>query len=59
MKRKNTGSIVFSTNPDFAFEAEQEQEKTTLPANQQQLKIWIDSKGWKGKTATIVEGFIF
>ena len=58
MKRKNKNGIVFSTDPNFQFETEQEQEKITLPVNKQQLRIWIDSKGRKGKTATIVEGFI-
>ena len=58
MKRKKRGGIVFSTNPDFEYEIEPEQEAVTLPAKRQQLRIWIDSKGRKGKEVTVVKGFI-
>lgn len=57
MKRKSADGIVFSTNPDFKFENETDQEKATLHPGQQQLRIWIDAKGRRGKTVTIVKGF--
>ena len=58
MKRKNAGGIVYSTDPDFDFDNQSDHEEITLPAHQQQLKLKIESKGRKGKTVTLVEGFI-
>ncbi|MBN2482121.1 MAG: translation initiation factor [Bacteroidales bacterium] len=55
---KKEGGIVFSTNPDFKYETASQHEAETLPANRQQLRIWIESKGRKGKTVTIVKGFV-
>ncbi len=56
-KRKN---IVYSTNPDFKYEYEKDgEEKTTLSPNQQNLKVYLDSKAKKrGKQATLVSGFV-
>lgn len=50
--------MVYSTNPDFVFESESDPEEATLPAHQQQLRLKIESKGRKGKTVTVVEGFV-
>lgn len=58
MKRKKSDGIVYSTNPDFAFQHDADPVETTLPANQQQLRIRIESKGRKGKKVTVVEGFV-
>ena len=56
--KKNLGAAtVYSTNPDFKFETE-EDETETLPNNKQQLIVSIDKKQRKGKTVTLVEGFI-
>jgi len=49
--------MVFSTNPDFMQASEPEEEEVTPPPNRQQLRIRIDSRGRKGRTVTIVEGF--
>jgi translation initiation factor 1 len=57
MKKRNTDGIVYSTNPDFDFQQGTDSWETTLPAHQQQLRIKIESKGRKGKTVTLVEGF--
>jgi len=57
MNKKKRDGIVYSTNPDFQYEQE-EPVRETLPAAQQQLYIWIDSKGRKGKTVSLVRGFI-
>ncbi len=54
-KRKN---IVYSTNPDYQFQDDNLDDVETLEPNQQNLKVWIDSKQRGGKTATIVRGFI-
>lgn len=56
-KNKNRSGIVFSTNPDFTYRQEGEQEVETLPPQQQNLKVLLDRlKG--GKQATVVTGFI-
>ena len=48
--------MVYSTNPDFELQYEDEQ-IATLPANQQTLKICID-KHRSGKIAVIIKDFI-
>ena len=49
--------FVYSTDPDFRFENEQEQAAETLPAKQQKLRIRLETKHRGGKTVTLVEGF--
>ena len=50
--------MVYSTNPDFQFETEEEEEVETLPKNQQKLRIRIEKNGRKGKTVTLITNFI-
>ncbi|MEN0004057.1 MAG: translation initiation factor [Bacteroidota bacterium] len=56
-KNKRTG-IVFSTNPDFEYSYEQEEEQDELPPQQQHLRVMIDRKRRKGKEVTLVTGFV-
>lgn len=37
----NLSGLVFSTNPDFKM-PEDEQQDTTLPPQQQDLRIWLE-----------------
>ncbi|MBO5717499.1 MAG: translation initiation factor [Alistipes sp.] len=49
--------VVFSTNPDFQYETDKEDEATTLAPERQNLKVWLDRlKG--GRVATVVRGFV-
>ena len=49
--------VVFSTNPDFQYETDKEEQATTLAPERQNLKIWLDRlKG--GRVATVVRGFV-
>ncbi len=60
MSKKNkpdTRGFVYSTDPNFSFEPEQENTKTLLPA-QQKLRVKLDSKNRGGKTVTLVDGFV-
>ena len=60
MSKKNkpdTRGFVYSTDPNFSFEPEQENAETLLPA-QQKLRVKLDSKNRGGKTVTLVDGFI-
>jgi translation initiation factor 1 len=50
--------VVFSTNPDFQYSSEKEDEAETLPAKQQNLKVSLDRKQRKGKNVTLVSGFV-
>jgi len=49
--------MVYSTNPDFQYEAGDEEEMETLAPQQQQLYVSLDKKNRKGKKVTLVEGF--
>ncbi|PXX98757.1 translation initiation factor [Marinifilum breve] len=54
-KKKN---IVYSTNPDYNYEYEEDFVEETLPPNQQKLKVLLDKKQRKGKVVTLIEGFV-
>ncbi len=55
---KSRLGMVYSTNPDYQFQEEENCQIETLPANQQKLIVKIDRKGRGGKQVTVVEGFI-
>ena len=50
--------VVFSTNPDFAYEEETPEEEATLEPSKQNLIVSIDRKGRGGKQVTLVTGFV-
>ena len=50
--------VVFSTNPDFTYEQDAEQEEETLEPAKQNLIVSIDRKGRGGKQVTLVSGFV-
>lgn len=58
MAKKNKKNIVYSTNPNYEYEYEQDETFETLPPQQQILKVMIDKKQRKGKAVTLVAGFI-
>lgn len=59
MKKSNKKrNIIYSTNPDFEFEYNDEQEEEIIPNQRQNLKIFKDRKNRGGKTVTIISGFI-
>jgi translation initiation factor 1 len=61
MNKKNKSDkygFVYSTDPNFGFQNEEEQTAETLPPQQQKLKIRLDTKRRAGKAVTLVEGFI-
>lgn len=56
--KKERINIVYSTNPDFKYEYEQEAALETLSPEKQHLKVVLDTKQRAGKTVTLVQGFI-
>jgi translation initiation factor 1 len=50
--------VVYSTNPDFNYKTQEEENVDTLPVNQQNLKVMLDRKNRGGKTVTLITGFI-
>jgi translation initiation factor 1 len=61
MSKKNKNDkygFVYSTNPDFQFEEEQEKLQETLGTREQKLKIRLETKHRGGKTATLINGFV-
>ncbi|WP_242928432.1 translation initiation factor [Pontibacter vulgaris] len=56
--KKGRQGVVYSTNSDFNYEYEQENEAATLPPQQQNLKVMLDKKSRGGKQVTLVEGFV-
>jgi translation initiation factor 1 len=57
-KNKNKIDVVYSTNPNFQFQSDEEEEQITLSAKDQNLRVSIDRKQRKGKEVTLIAGFI-
>ncbi|MEC7863610.1 MAG: translation initiation factor [Bacteroidota bacterium] len=55
-KKKKKKGVMYSTNPNFKFEYENDQKKTLQP-QEQNLKVCID-KHRAGKIAVIIKDFI-
>jgi translation initiation factor 1 len=61
MSKKNKSDkngFVYSTDPSFRFEDEEQPVQETLPAKEQKLKVKLETKHRGGKTVTLVRGFI-
>lgn len=56
-KKKGREGVVYSTNPDFEYNYNDEKEEVTLPPQQQDLRILLDKKLRAGKQVTLVTGF--
>ena len=55
---KDRLGVVYSTNPEFRYETNSEEDQDTLPKEKQILKISIDRKQRKGKSVILVQGFV-
>ena len=50
--------VVFSTDPDYIYEEQEEKEQAeTLPPEKQKLTVTIDRRNRGGKQVTLVRGF--
>ena len=50
--------MVYSTNPDFNYEMDDEEEQATLQPSQQRLRVQLDRKNRGGKVVTLITGFV-
>lgn len=60
MNKKNkpdARGFVYSTDPNFKFESDEESEQKTLAPSSQKLKVALDTKQRAGKAVTLVHGF--
>ena len=57
-KKNKPAGIVYSTNPNYNYQVEQQNEPATLPPQQQNLRIMLDRKQRGGKQVTLVTGFV-
>lgn len=55
---KDRLNVVYSTNPDFKYDKEEEEEQDTLPKEKQLLRISLDKRNRKGKAVTLITGFV-
>lgn len=52
------GGIMYSTDPSFAYEADQVANDTPLTNAQQDLRVMLDKKNRGGKAVTLITGFL-
>jgi len=55
--KKNRINVVYSTNPNFDYD-EEEDDISTPPFSEQKLYVLVDKKNRGGKSVTLIEGFI-
>ena len=60
MSKKNNGlfGVVYSTNPDFKYESDQDESVGTPEPKYQNLRVQLDKKQRGGKAVTLITGFI-
>lgn len=57
-KNKNTAGVVYSTDPEFQYQYEEEPQAETLEPRQQDLRVQLDKKQRGGKAVTLITGFV-
>jgi translation initiation factor 1 len=58
-KNKGKQGVVFSTDPNFKYKIEnQNEEQQTIPPQQQNLIVMLDKKNRSGKAVTLISRFI-
>jgi|SRR6476619_1853585 len=61
MSKKNKSDkngFVFSTDPNFRFEDEDQEIRETLIPSQQKLRVRLETKHRGGKTVTVIQSFV-
>ena len=52
---KDRLNVVYSTNPDYNYEMDDDEEQVTLEQN---LRVQLDRKNGGGKVVTLITGFV-
>ena len=55
---KDRLNVVYSTNPDYNYEMDDDEEQVTLEPSQQNLRVQLDRKNRGGKVVTLITGFV-
>ena len=55
---KDRLNVVYSTNPDFNYDMDDDQEQVTLDKNKQNLRVSLDRKNRGGKVVTLILSLI-
>lgn len=55
---KDRLGVMYSTNPDFQYNIDDEAEADTLPKEKQPLRIRLDKRNRGGKMVTLITGFV-
>ena len=55
---KDRLNVVYSTNPDYNYEKDDDEEQVTLEPPQQNLRVQLDRKNRGGKVVTLITGFV-
>ena len=58
MSKKSRKNVVYSTNPDFDYDYDEEMEDETIDPEEQLLYVSIDRKQRGGKEVTLVENYV-
>lgn len=48
---------MYSTDPNFSFQPEENEDQETLPPAQQKLRVQLETKHRGGKTVSLITGF--
>jgi translation initiation factor 1 len=51
-------NVVYSTNPNFKYDTDENESEETLPREKQQLRVLFDKRNRGGKVVTLVTGFV-
>ncbi|UYU39088.1 translation initiation factor [Bacteroides salyersiae] len=51
-------NVVYSTNPNFNYEMDDDEEQVTPAPAQQNLRVQLDRKNRGGKVVTLITGFV-
>lgn len=58
MSRKHAIGVVYSTNPDFQYQYDDQPQVQTLAPQQQKLRVRVERNHRGGKVVTLVTGFV-
>lgn len=55
---KDRLNVVYSTNADYNYDIDDDEEQTTLKPEQQHLRVQTDKKNRGGKVVTLISGYV-